>query len=67
MTLVGGVVTLLWYTCRYAFGIIICSLSLVTVVLAIVGIVMGMVGFRKDVDPEQRTGLSHCGGIILLM
>lgn len=54
-----------WY--RYAFGIIICSLALVTIILALVGIIMGMAGFRKNKDPDQRTKLSHCGGIFLLM
>ena len=55
------------FGCRYALGIVICSLSLVTIVLALIGIVMGMAGFRKDRDPNQRTKLSHCGGIFLMM
>ena len=52
---------------RYGFGIAVCSLALVTVVLVVVGIVMGVFGFRRDVRPYKRTGLSHCGGIFLLM
>ena len=52
---------------RYAFGIVICSLSLVTILFVLVGVVFGMIGFKKDADPSERTRLSHCGGIILLM
>lgn len=52
---------------RYAFGIVICSLSLVTIVVALAGVVMGMCGFRKNKDPDQRSNLSHCGGIFLLL
>ena len=54
-------------THRYAFGVIICSVSLITVVSVLFGILLGMFGFRKNVDPIERTRLSHCGGIILLM
>ena len=52
---------------RYAFGVIICSLALVTIILAILGVLMGMCGFRKNRDPDQRTKLSHCGGICLIL
>ena len=52
---------------RYAFGIVICSISLVTVLFVLVGVAFGMIGFRKNVDPSERSGLSHCGGIFLLM
>lgn len=52
---------------RYAFGIIICCLALLTFVLTIVGIVLGVLGWRKDRSPDSRTKISHCGGIILLM
>jgi len=52
---------------RYAFGVIICSLALITILLAVVGILLGMCGFRKNRDPDQRTKVSNCGGIFLLM
>lgn len=52
---------------RYAFGIIICCLALLTFVLTIVGIVLGVLGWRKDRSPDSRTKISHCGGIILLI
>lgn len=52
---------------RYAFGIVICSVSLVTIVFVLIGVLFGMIGFRKNVDPSERSGLSHCGGILLLV
>ena len=45
----------------------ICSLSLITIVLVLVGVAFGMIGFKKNTSPSERTKLSHCGGIILLM
>jgi hypothetical protein len=55
------------FHCRYAFGIVICSISLVTIVFVLIGVLFGMIGFRKNVDPSERSGLSHCGGILLLV
>ncbi|XP_064382780.1 prominin-1-like [Halichondria panicea] len=52
---------------RYAFGIVICSLTLITIALVWVGILLGLIGFRKDRYPYDRSNLSHCGGIILLI
>jgi prominin 1 len=52
---------------RYAFGVIICCLALLTVVLTLVGITLGVVGWKKDRSPDSRTRVSHCGGIILLV
>ena len=57
----------LFLLCRYAFGVIICCLALVTVVVALLGIFLGMCGFRKNRDPDQRTGISHCGGVLLIL
>ena len=45
----------------------ICSISLVTVVFVLTGVLFGMIGFRKSIDPSERSGLSHCGGILLLV
>lgn len=45
----------------------ICSLTLITIALVWVGILLGLIGFRKDRYPYDRSNLSHCGGIILLM
>jgi len=56
-----------YFSFSYAFGIIICSLSLVTIVLMATGLICGIVGYRKDCNPEERSGLSHCGGIFLVM
>ena len=56
-----------FFYCRYAFGIVICSISLVTIVFVLIGVLCGMIGFRKNVDPSERSGLSHCGGILLLV
>ena len=58
------------YSCllsRYAFGVIVCCLALTTVVLTLVGMILGVAGWRKDRSPDSRTRLSHCGGIVLLM
>ncbi len=52
---------------RYAFGVIICCLALIVVILVVVGIVLGMIGFRRDRESFDRTGVSHCGGILLIM
>lgn len=52
---------------RYAFGIVVASLSLVVVLLVFVGVAMGLLGFRRNREPTERTRLSHCGGIILVM
>lgn len=59
--------TLLSSSLRYAFGIIICCLALLTMALTVVGIALGVLGWRKDRSPNSRTKVSHCGGIILLM
>jgi prominin 1 len=52
---------------RYAFGVIVCCLALTTVVLTLVGMILGVAGWRKDRSPDSRTRLSHCGGIVLLI
>lgn len=52
---------------RYAFGIVICSISLFTILFVLLGVAFGMIGFRKNIDPQDRTRLSHCGGICLLV
>ena len=53
--------------CSYAISIVLCSLTLVVIVVLIVGLVFGAIGFRTKTEPEERTSLSNCGGIILLM
>ena len=55
------------YSDRYAFGIIVCSLSLVTIGLIWIGITCGLLGFKKGHTPSERSSLSNCGGIFLLM
>ena len=57
----------LFIVIRYAFGIIICSLSLVIIILTWIGVLFGMIGFRKNRYPNDRSSLSHCGGVCLLM
>ena len=52
---------------RYAFGVIVCCLALTTVVLTLVGMILGVAGWRKDRSPNSRTKPSHCGGIVLLV
>ena len=52
---------------RYAFGIVVASLSLVVVLLVLIGVVLGLVGFRRGREPTERTGLSHCGGVVLIV
>lgn len=52
---------------RYAVGIVICSISLFTILFVLLGVTFGMIGFRKNIDPQDRTRLSHCGGICLLV
>jgi hypothetical protein len=52
---------------RYAFGVIVCCLALTTVVLTLVGMILGVAGWRKDRSPDSRTRPSHCGGIVLLV
>ena len=51
----------------YAISIVLCSLTLVVIVVLIVALVFGAIGFRTKTDPKDRTSLSNCGGIILLM
>ena len=60
---------LLWFSPspRYAVGIVICSISLFTILFVLLGVAFGMIGFRKNIDPPDRTRISHCGGICLLV
>ena len=53
--------------CRYALGIVICSLAAVVVVVIFVGVLLGVIGFRRNREPDDRTNISNCGGIILMM
>lgn len=52
---------------RYVVGYAVASLACITVVLVLIGITLGLVGFRRDYRPYQRTWISHCGGIFLLI
>ena len=52
---------------RYALGIVICSLSAVVVVVIFIGVLCGAIGFRRNREPDDRTALSNCGGITLLL
>ena len=52
---------------RYGLGVVVCCLALTTVVLTLVGVVLGVVGWSKDRSPDSRTKISHCGGIVLLV
>ena len=60
-------ILLLFSPPRYAVGIVICSISLFTILFVLLGVAFGMIGFRKNIDPQDRTQLSHCGGICLLV
>lgn len=55
------------YHFSYAVGIVLCSLTLVVIVIIIVGLVMGGLGFRRDTEPQDRSAISDCGGKLLLM
>lgn len=51
----------------YAIGIAFCSLTLVVIVILIIGLVLGGLGFRRNTEPEDRSVISDWGGKILLM
>ena len=51
----------------YAIGIAFCSLTLVVIVILIIGLVLGGLGFRRNIEPEDRSVISDWGGKILLM
>ena len=36
------------------------------VVIIIVGLVLGGIGFSRETEPQDRSAVSNCGGIILL-
>ena len=52
---------------RYIVSIVICSLTLFVIVVLIVGLILGACGFKKDKDPQDRSTVSNCGGITLMM
>ena len=51
----------------YAISIVLCSLTLVVIVVLIVGLVLGSLGFRRDTDPQERNVVSNYGGNVLLL
>lgn len=51
---------------RYAVGVVICSLAAIVVVVVFLGVVCGILGFRTDRAPYERTSLSNCGAYSLL-
>ena len=53
--------------CRYSFGVVVSCLSLVVVVLVLLGMLLGVIGWRPKKQPFDRTGVSHCGGRFLLV
>ncbi|XP_065919451.1 prominin-1-A-like [Dysidea avara] len=53
-------------TPRYVISILICSLTLIVILILIVGLVLGAIGFRRHTEPPDRTQLSHYGGITIL-
>ena len=52
---------------RYIVSIVICSLTLFVIVVLVFGLILGSCGFKKDKDPQDRSAMSNCGGIILMM
>ncbi|XP_065919097.1 prominin-1-A-like [Dysidea avara] len=53
-------------TPRYAISVTICSLTLIVIIILIVGLLLGAVGFRRTTEPSDRTQSSHYGGITLI-
>ena len=54
-------------TYRYVFGLLFCILIILVIVAVSVGLICGVAGFRNDRLPYERTSLSNCGGICLLV
>ena len=52
---------------RYAVGIIISCSSIVVVIIVFIGLICGLCGFRTDRAPYERTDLSNCGGVTLIL
>jgi len=50
----------------YVISIIMCSLTLIVIIILIVGLLLGAIGFRRNTDPPDRTQISHYGGITIL-
>ena len=50
----------------YAVSIVMCSLTLIVIIILIVGLLLGAIGFRRNTDPPNRTKPSHYGGIMLI-
>ncbi|XP_065919096.1 prominin-1-like isoform X2 [Dysidea avara] len=51
---------------RYAVSVVICSQTLIVILILIVGLVLGATGFKRNTEPPNRTQLSHYGGITLI-
>ena len=41
-------------------------LTIIVIVILIVGLLLGAIGFRRNTDPPNRTKPSHYGGIMLI-
>ena len=50
----------------YAVSVVICSQTLIVILILIVGLVLGATGFKRNTEPPNRTQLSHYGGITLI-
>ena len=50
----------------YVISIVLCSLTIVVIVIMIVGLVIGANGYRKF-KKQRQDEISKCGGIILLL
>lgn len=52
---------------RYGFGVAVCCLSMMVVILVLLGLLLGVIGWRRGRVPYDRTTISHCGGRFLLI
>lgn len=52
---------------RWSVCVSVCSVVLLVVVCNLLGLFLGPVGLRPNVDPTERSCTSDCGGIFLMM
>jgi len=55
---------MLYYS--YAVSIVMCSLTLIVIIILILGLLCGGFGFRRNTMPSKRVHLSNCGGVTLI-
>lgn len=51
----------------YGFVIVMCCFVLIVAVVIVAALICGIAGYRKDAVPWERSRVSHCGAVMLLI